>query len=114
MVGSDDGLLTVRLRRVLSFPCLAHLTPAEGVTVNLCTRRHYYFGSKLGSKGGHIMEITEQFIIAWIRKEGASADELIAVHSRPISSSDADEAWQKFENGKAIEGFIPIVSWMTS
>jgi hypothetical protein len=23
-------------------PCLAHLTPAEAVTVNLCTRRHHY------------------------------------------------------------------------
>jgi hypothetical protein len=55
------------------------------------------------------MKITEQFIIAWIRTEGASVDELVAVHSRPMSSSDADEAWQKFENGKAIEGFIPIV-----
>ena len=55
------------------------------------------------------MKITKQFIIAWIRTEGASADELVAVHSRPISSSDANEAWQKFENGKAIEGFIPIV-----
>ena len=53
------------------------------------------------------MKITEQFIIAWIRNEEASADELVAVHSRPISSSDADEAWQRFENG-AIEGFIPV------
>jgi len=55
------------------------------------------------------MKITEQFVIAWIRDEGAAEDELVAVHSRPISSSDADEAWRKFENGKAIEGFIPIV-----
>ena len=56
------------------------------------------------------MKITEQFTIAWIRnEEGASADELVAVHSRPISSSDADAAWRKFENGKAVEGFIPIV-----
>jgi hypothetical protein len=55
------------------------------------------------------VEITEQFSIAWIRTEGASADELVAVHSRPINFADADEAWQKFENGKAIEGFIPIV-----
>ena len=55
------------------------------------------------------MKITEQFVIAWIRTAGASADELVAVHSRPISSSDADEAWRKFENGKAVEGFIPIV-----
>jgi hypothetical protein len=23
------------------FPCLAHLTPAEGVTVNLCARHHH-------------------------------------------------------------------------
>ena len=55
------------------------------------------------------MKITEQLVIAWIREEGASADELVAVHSRPISCSDADEAWRKFENGKAVEGFIPIV-----
>ena len=55
------------------------------------------------------MKITEQFGIAWIREEGASADELVAVHSRPIGFSDADEAWRKFENGKAVEGFIPIV-----
>ena len=55
------------------------------------------------------MKITEQFIIAWIREEGASADELVAVHSRPIGFSDADEAWRKFENGKAIDGFIPVV-----
>jgi hypothetical protein len=61
------------------------------------------------AKGSHIMKITEQFSIAWIRNEEASADELVAVHSRPISSSDADAAWRKFENGKAIEGFIPIV-----
>ena len=58
---------------------------------------------------GHIMRITEQLIVAWIRTEGASADELVAVHSRPISSSDAYEAWRKFEDGRAIEGFIPIV-----
>jgi hypothetical protein len=55
------------------------------------------------------MKITEQFVIAWIRTEGASTDELVAVHSRQISSCDADEAWQKFEDGKAVEGFIPIV-----
>jgi len=55
------------------------------------------------------MKITEQFVIAWIRNEEASADELVAVHSRPISSSDADRAWRRFENGKAIEGFIPMV-----
>jgi hypothetical protein len=55
------------------------------------------------------MKITEQFIIAWIRQDEASADELVAVHSRPISSADAHEAWHKFEDGKAIDGFIPIV-----
>ena len=55
------------------------------------------------------MKITEQFVIAWIREDGASADELVAVHSQPISSSDADEAWRMFENGNAIDGFIPIV-----
>jgi hypothetical protein len=53
------------------------------------------------------MKITEQFIIAWIRNEGASADELVAVHSRPISCSDADNAWQKFEDGKSYRGLYP-------
>ena len=48
-------------------------------------------------------------MIAWIRQDGAAADELVAVHSRPISSSDAYAAWRKFENGRAIEGFIPMV-----
>ena len=55
------------------------------------------------------MKITEQCVIAWIRGEGASADELVAVHSRPISSSDAAEAWREYEKGRAIDGFIPIV-----
>jgi hypothetical protein len=55
------------------------------------------------------MKITNQLIIAWIRREGASRDSLVVVHSRPINSSDADEAWQKFKDGKAIDGFIPIV-----
>jgi hypothetical protein len=35
------------VRRVLSFPTLAHLTPAEGVTVNLRTRHRYYFGQQV-------------------------------------------------------------------
>ena len=56
-----------------------------------------------------MMKITEQFSIAWIRTEGAAADELVAVHSHPLSFSDADEAWRKFEHGQVIEGFIPIV-----
>lgn len=55
------------------------------------------------------MEITNQLIIAWIRKEGASRDNLVVVHSRPINSADTDEAWQKLKDGKAIDGFIPIV-----
>ena len=77
--------------------------------MNLCTRRRYYLSRKLGSKGIGIMGITEQLIVAWIRTKGASTDELVAVHSHPISSSDAYEAWRKFEDGRAIEGFIPIV-----
>src|SRR5438045_9537735 len=95
----------------MSFPCQAHLTPAEGVTVNLCTRHHFYdfIGIRDSTKGSHVMKITEQFAIAWIRNEEASADELVAVHSRPISSSDADAAWRQFENGKAIDGFIASV-----
>ena len=101
----------MRLRRGPEFLCLAHLTPAEGVTVNLCTRHHRYDlpGEKGSNRGRYVMKITEQFVIAWIRNEEASADELVAVHSRPISSCDAYEAWRKYENGKAIEGFIPIV-----
>ena len=55
------------------------------------------------------MEITNQLIIAWIRREGNSRDNFVVVHSRPINSADADEAWQKFKDGKAIDGFIPIV-----
>ena len=55
------------------------------------------------------MEITNQLIIAWIRKEGASRDNLVVVHSRPINSADTDEAWQQFKDGKAVDGFIPIV-----
>ena len=55
------------------------------------------------------MKITNQLVIAWIRREGASRDNLVVVHSRPINSADADEAWQKFKDGKAIDGFIPIV-----
>jgi hypothetical protein len=94
---------------VLKVPCLAHLTPVEGVTVNLCTVNTITLGRKYRNKDVQIMKITEQFVIAWIRNEEASADELVAVHSHPINSSDADEAWRKFENGKAIEGFIPIV-----
>ena len=98
------------MRRVLGFPCLAHLKPVEAVTVNLGTRhRHYDPTNNPRSRRIDIMKITEQFVIAWMRNEGAAADELVAVHSRPITSSDADEAREKFENGKAIEGFIPIV-----
>jgi hypothetical protein len=55
------------------------------------------------------MKIANQLIIAWIRSEGASHDNLVVVHSRPINSSDADEAWQKFKDGKAIDSFIAIV-----
>jgi len=55
------------------------------------------------------MKITDQLIIAWIRKEGASCDRLVAVHSRPLNSSDADEASQRFKDGKGIDGVIPIV-----
>jgi hypothetical protein len=55
------------------------------------------------------MEISKQLMIAWIRKEGVSRDRLVVVHSRPINSSDANEAWRKFKDGKAIDGVIPIV-----
>jgi hypothetical protein len=55
------------------------------------------------------MKITKQLAVAWVRNEGARVDQLVVVHSRPISSSDADEAWRIFKDGKSIEGFIPIV-----
>ena len=55
------------------------------------------------------MKISNQLIIAWIRRDGASRDDLAVVHSRPINSSDADEAWRKFKDGKVIDGFITIV-----
>jgi hypothetical protein len=48
-------------------------------------------------------------VIAWILSEGASHDNLVVVHSRPIISSDADEAWQRFKDGGAIDSFIAIV-----
>ena len=66
-------------------------------------------GRTLGSKGIHIMKITKQLTVAWMRKEGASVDQLVVVHSHPTSSSEAEKATQKFEHGKAVEGFIPIV-----
>lgn len=55
------------------------------------------------------MKITRQLIIAWIRREEASREDFVIVHSHPINSSDADEARQKFRDGKVIDGFIPIV-----
>ena len=55
------------------------------------------------------MKITNQLVIAWIRRDEASRDNLVVVHSRPINSADADEAWQKLKDGKAIDGLIPIV-----
>jgi hypothetical protein len=55
------------------------------------------------------MKITNQLVIAWIRRDGASRDNLVVVHSRPINSADTDEAWQKLKDGKAIDGIIPIV-----
>jgi len=55
------------------------------------------------------MKIANQLSIAWIQKEGRSRDQLVVVHSRPITLSDAEEAWQKTKDGKRIDGFIPIV-----
>ena len=55
------------------------------------------------------MKIANQLSIAWIQNEGRSRDQLVVVHSRPITLSDADEAWQKTQHGKATDGFIPIV-----
>ena len=55
------------------------------------------------------MKIVNQLIVSWIQKEGRSRDRLVVVHSRPITPSDADEAWKKLKMGKAIEGFVPIV-----
>jgi len=55
------------------------------------------------------MKIANQMSIAWIQNEGRSRDQLVVVHSRPITPSDAEEAWQKAKDGKRIDGFIPIV-----
>jgi hypothetical protein len=55
------------------------------------------------------MKITKQLNIAWIRPEKASIDELVVVHSQPITSAEAGEAWQKFEDGRSIDGLVPIV-----
>jgi hypothetical protein len=55
------------------------------------------------------MKHTNQTVITWFQKEGSSVDELAVVHSRPLNSSEEDEAYQKFEDKKATKGFIPIV-----
>jgi hypothetical protein len=55
------------------------------------------------------MKIANQLSIAWIQKEEGSRDQLVVVHSRLITPSDAEEAWQKTKDGKHIDGFIPIV-----
>ena len=55
------------------------------------------------------MNIANQLVIAWIRGEAGSRDEFVVVNSRPVNSYDADEARQKFNDGKAIDGLIPIV-----
>jgi hypothetical protein len=55
------------------------------------------------------MKITKQLNIAWIRPENASLDELVVVHSQPISTEHAGEAWQRFEDGQSVDGFVPIV-----
>ena len=55
------------------------------------------------------MKIANQLSIAWIQKEERSRDQLVVVHSRSITPSDAEEAWQKTKDGKRIDGFIPIV-----
>jgi hypothetical protein len=102
--GADEAGSEVPVLSTLDTGGGSHREPLHPVIAITISPR-----SKLRGKGSHIMKVTEQLIIAWIRKDGASADETVAVHSRPISSSDADEAWQKFENGKAIEDFIPIV-----
>ena len=55
------------------------------------------------------MKITKQLNIAWIRPEKASIDELVVVHSQPITTEHGAEACQRFEDGKSIDGFVPIV-----
>jgi len=67
------------------------------------------FDEKTENKIIHLMKIADQLSIAWIQKEGRSRDQLVVVHSRPITPSDAEEAWQKTKDGKHIDGFIPIV-----
>ena len=67
------------------------------------------FDEKTGTKSSHLMKIATQLSIAWVQSEGRSRDQLVVVHSRPITPSDAEEAWQKTKDGKSIDGFIPIV-----
>ena len=55
------------------------------------------------------MKIANQLSVAWIQNEERQRDQLVVVHSRPITPSDAEEAWQKTKDGKSIDGFIPIV-----
>ena len=55
------------------------------------------------------MKIANQLSVAWIQNEGRLRDQLVVVHSRAITVSDAEEAWQKLNDGKAFDGFIPIV-----
>jgi hypothetical protein len=68
-----------------------------------------FFDENTENKSIHLMKIANQLSIAWIQKEGRVRDQFVVVHSRPITPSDAEEAWQKTKDGKVIDGFIPIV-----
>ncbi len=53
------------------------------------------------------MKIANQLSIAWIQKEERSRNQLVVVHSRSITPSDAEEAWQKNERWQTYRRLYP-------
>ena len=53
------------------------------------------------------MKIANQLSIAWIQKEERSRDQLVVVHSRSITPSDAEEAWQKTKRWQTYRRLYP-------
>jgi len=48
------------------------------------------------------MKIANQLSIAWVQKEGRSRDQPVVLHSRPITPSDAEKAWQSARLSKPL------------
>jgi hypothetical protein len=40
--------------------------------------------------------------------DNGSTDEVVVVHSEPITSEEAGKAWQRFENGQSDGGVVPM------